>query len=151
MKLTKKKIINIILLVIWMSFIFYMSGKTADASTKDSDFIIDLVNNLGLDFSGSFGAFASVIVRKMAHLTEYMILCLLIYNVLSDYINIEKNIFIYSIIGVFLYACSDELHQTFVQGRAGRFIDVLIDTTGGIIGVFVVMIYHKLKSKKVYN
>lgn len=151
MKLDKKKILNIVLVVAWMSFIFYMSGKTAEVSTKDSDFVINLLNSLGINFSERFGEFASVIVRKGAHLTEYMILSILIYNTLSDYIKIRKTVFIYSIIGVFLYACSDELHQMFVPGRAGRFTDVLIDTTGGIIGVFVVMVYHKLKNKKVYN
>ena len=148
MKLTKRNVKNLALLIAWMCFIFYMSGKTADASTKDSDFVINLLNSLGLNFSGNFGEFASVIVRKGAHLTEYMILCLLIYNVLSDYMEIGRKVFIYSVIGVFLYACSDELHQSFVPGRAGRFTDVLIDTTGGIIGVFVVMVYHKIKKRK---
>ncbi|MGL5067196.1 MAG: VanZ family protein [Sarcina sp.] len=148
MRLTKKKVFNLALLIIWMSFIFLMSAKTADASTQDSDFIINVLNVLGLNFSTNFGEFASVIVRKAGHLTEYMILCLFTYNVLSDYIKVRKKVFVYSIIGVFLYACSDELHQTFVQGRAGKFTDVLIDTTGGIIGVIVVMIYHKVKSRK---
>lgn len=145
MKLTKKKLINLVLLIIWMSFIFYMSGKTANASTKDSNFVINLINSLGLNFSENFGEFASVIVRKGAHLTEYMVLCILICNVISDYIEKDTRIYIYSIIGVFLYACSDELHQIFVPGRAGRFTDVLIDTTGGIIGIFIIMIYYKLK------
>lgn len=148
MKLTKRNVRNLVLLIAWMCFIFYMSGKTADASTKDSDFVINLLNSLGLNFSSNLGEFASVIVRKGAHLTEYMILCLLIYNVLSDYMEIGKKVFICSVVGVFLYACSDELHQTFVPGRAGRFTDVLIDTTGGIIGVFVVRIYHKIKIRK---
>ncbi|MGL5574372.1 MAG: VanZ family protein [Sarcina sp.] len=151
MKLTKKRVINIIILAAWMIFIFYMSGKTADASTKDSDFIINIINNLGLNLSNNFGEFASVIVRKGGHLTEYMILSLLIHNVLSDYIEIKKNIMIYSLIGVFLYACSDELHQMFVPGRAGRFTDVLIDTIGGTIGMFVVRIYYKIKNQKLYN
>ncbi|HEX2359790.1 MAG TPA: VanZ family protein [Solirubrobacterales bacterium] len=30
----------------------------------------------------------------------------------------------------FLYACSDEYHQTFVDGRAGTVTDVLIDSAG---------------------
>ena len=149
MKITKKKIVNIVFLIMWMCFIFYMSGKTADASTKDSNFIIDLINSLGLNFSENFGEFASVIVRKGAHLSEYMLLCILIYNVLCDYVEKNKRVYIYSVIGVFLYACSDELHQIFVPGRAGRFTDVLIDTTGGILGTFIIMIYYKLKDKRI--
>ena len=151
MKITKKKIINIAFLIIWMCFIFYMSGKTAVASTKDSDFVINFINSLGLNFSENFGEFASVIVRKGAHLSEYMLLCILIYNVLCDYIERNKRVYIYSVIGVFLYACSDELHQIFVPGRAGRFTDVLIDTTGGLVGIFIIIIYYKLKNKKICN
>ena len=151
MKLNKKKVLNLILLVIWLGFIFYMSSKTADASTKDSDFVINLLNSLGINLSGEFGEFASVIVRKCAHLTEYMIVCMLLYNVLSDYMKVTKKIYIYSVLGVFLYACSDELHQQFVLGRAGRFTDVMIDTSGGIIGALVIMFYNKMKSKKIYR
>jgi VanZ family protein len=30
----------------------------------------------------------------------------------------------------FLYASSDEIHQLFVPGRSGSFIDILLDTFG---------------------
>lgn len=33
-----------------------------------------------------------------------------------------------------LYACSDEIHQLFIDGRAGRFSDVLVDASGAAIG-----------------
>ena len=39
---------------------------------------------------------------------------------------------------VFLYAATDELHQLFVPTREGTIRDVLIDTTGAAIGLFVV-------------
>ena len=52
-------------------------------------------------------------------------------------------------IGVtFLYACTDEFHQLFVPGRAGRFTDVLIDTTGGIIMLlFIALVTHVARKK----
>jgi VanZ family protein len=36
------------------------------------------------------------------------------------------------------YAITDELHQSFVRGRHASPIDVLIDTVGLAIGIFVV-------------
>ena len=33
------------------------------------------------------------------------------------------------------YAASDEFHQLFVEGRAGRVSDVLIDSAGALAGV----------------
>ena len=41
----------------------------------------------------------------------------------------------------FLYAVSDEIHQTFVPGRSGEVGDVLIDTFGVLIGVCMVCIF----------
>jgi VanZ family protein len=35
----------------------------------------------------------------------------------------------------FLYALSDEFHQTLVPGRTGTFLDVLIDGSGAVIGL----------------
>lgn len=38
----------------------------------------------------------------------------------------------------FLYACSDEYHQHFVEGRHGSPVDVLIDSVGIVAAVFFV-------------
>ena len=38
----------------------------------------------------------------------------------------------------FLYAVSDEVHQVFVPGRAGRISDVMIDTSGAVLGILLV-------------
>ena len=35
------------------------------------------------------------------------------------------------------YACTDELHQTFVRGRHGTPVDVAIDAAGALIGLAV--------------
>ena len=82
-------------------------------------------------------------VRKLAHLTEYFILGVLMFLTLNSY-NIK---IIYIVILLcFLYAVSDEIHQLFVIGRYGNIIDVLIDTLGSTLGVFLV----KRKKNEVY-
>ena len=42
-----------------------------------------------------------------------------------------------SILGSFIYACSDEVHQLLVPGRSGQICDVLLDTIGACIGVLL--------------
>lgn len=36
-----------------------------------------------------------------------------------------------------LYALSDEYHQTFVPGRNGTFVDLLIDASGALVGLLL--------------
>ena len=45
-----------------------------------------------------------------------------------------------SLIFCFLYACSDEYHQTFVPGRAGAMIDVAVDMAGVLFGLALVLL-----------
>lgn len=141
-----KRILNIVLLISWMAFIFYMSAKTADQSTEQSDLVIKIFEAMGIELNQKFGDFATTIVRKGAHFTEYMILCLLFFNVFKDILK-NKKIIIVSIVCTFIYACTDEIHQIFVPGRAGRFTDVLIDTSGAIFAMLVIYISKNVRKK----
>ena len=70
-------------------------------------------------------------VRKLAHMVVFGILARLTARALTKNTFWSwKKIFAGSLVFVSLYACSDEYHQTFVAGRHGSFVDVLIDTTG---------------------
>jgi VanZ family protein len=44
---------------------------------------------------------------------------------------------------VFLYACSDEIHQLFVPNRSGELLDVLLDTFGGSLGVLSISFFKR--------
>jgi VanZ family protein len=72
-----------------------------------------------------------LVLRKLAHMTEYAILGALLARALGRPA-------IAVLTGV-LYAVSDEIHQTFVRGRHGVWYDVLIDAVGVTIGVLLWM------------
>lgn len=130
---TKKKyVINLLLIVIWMTFIFLMSNQPAETSDSQSLGIISILSKLGIDMSGIFGDIANFIVRKCAHFLEYMILGFLIINLIKEDLKL-KYIILLVISGVFLYACTDEFHQLFVSGRDGNLRDIFIDTSGGTV------------------
>ena len=147
MKVKQKMVLSWAILLIWMVFIFYMSNQPANISNNQSNFVLNLIRNLGMDIEGIYVDIAITIIRKGAHFTEYLILNILYFNVLRFYIS-NKKALIYSIILSFIYSSTDELHQTFVAGRAGRFTDVLIDTSGAATGSILVFFINKIIKRK---
>lgn len=48
-----------------------------------------------------------------------------------------------------LYACSDEIHQLFIDGRAGQVADVLVDTSGAAIGCLLMcLVMHAFLKRR---
>ncbi|MBL4938671.1 VanZ family protein [Clostridium sp. YIM B02515] len=141
----KRKNIKWLLVVVWMIVIFVFSSMNGDSSDEKSKFVIYIFNLLGLNLNGIFGTLADFIVRKCAHFTEYFILYMLLYNALKENFSFKKAL-LFSIIGVFLYASSDEFHQSFVPGRGPSFRDVCIDTSGGLLAL--VILYLNVTFKK---
>lgn len=87
-----------------------------------------------------------LILRKLAHITEYFILAYLIYRPIREYHKVgENSSMALTILVPFLYAISDEYHQTFVFGRHGSSRDVAIDFIGILILVIIIK-FTKIKS-----
>lgn len=82
-------------------------------------------------------------IRKAAHMTEYAILGLLFFFCLRGYMKEGRKIYVISLCLTACYAATDEMHQIFVSGRAGRFSDVCIDTLGALIGLFLLYLIRK--------
>ena len=127
-----------------------MSSQPGEVSSKQSNLVIKLFEIIGIDLNDKLGELATLIVRKTAHFTEYLILYFITVNFLKY--NFQTQYFkVYSLLFVFLYACSDEIHQYFVPGRAMAFRDVLIDTLGGLAGYLIYKFYLKCKVMKRNN
>lgn len=135
------------MLLVWMGIIFFMSHQPGEVSSSQSELVLKIFSFFGIELNQYFGELATFIVRKIAHFSEYLILFLFVYNVSKFYFT-SKKARLYSLIFVFLYASTDEFHQYFIPGRNMAFKDVLIDTSGGIIGYFIMNIIEVVKSKK---
>jgi VanZ family protein len=140
----KKKHIKWLMVVAWMILIFVFSQMPGNESDEKSKFVIYIFNTLGIDLGGVFGNLADFIVRKCAHFTEYFILYMLIYNALKENF-VWKKALLFSIVGVFLYASTDEFHQSFIPGRGPSFRDVMIDTSGGALAMVVTAVVVTFK------
>ena len=114
-----KKISSWVLVVLWSGIIFYFSS----------------VPNLKIS---QFG-FLDFVLRKAAHITEYVVLCIFYIRALKNTTKLsDKKVYLLSVIFSIIYAITDEIHQSFVPTRGGNhIIDILFDTIGVVLGRFV--------------
>ena len=97
---------------------------------------------------------SNLFVRKLGHFSEYAILGFFAFAYFSNIFQIEREkirletSFFISFLFCFSYAVSDEFHQTFVIGRDGNFMDVLIDSGGVLFGIIISIILFSVKILK---
>jgi VanZ family protein len=108
----------LVLALAWMTLIFWFSSQSVLASLPDS--LLDAV------------------FKKSAHMMAYAVLWAL------WWLATGRRTWLALAITVG-YAVSDEFHQTFVPGRNGWWVDVLIDTTGALLAI---LFSHSQLSRK---
>lgn len=78
------------------------------------------------------------VAKKIAHMLEYGVFAILLYRSLkfSGFDRIQAGTL--TIIIAALYGASDEIHQMFTQGRESTVRDVVFDTIGATVGIYIV-------------
>lgn len=154
MKKHIKTIVFIMLTVLLAYFIFYMSSQDSRESTNVSFGIIEHLGsaaNYFFGFAPNFQSmkFAEKILRKSAHFILYTLLGGFLTCVLCRFKKPSWRIWISAVIITACYAAADEFHQIFVPGRSGELRDILIDTSGGILGSGIIfLILLKMRNKR---
>ena len=158
MKLRIYRVITGGLLLLCMVMIFRFSAQPASESEQVSGGvayrIVETWSHLTeTEYTQSeMEAYADRIdypVRKLAHLTEYGILCLLACAFVHGYSGNWKVCGISAAAIAALYAATDEIHQLFVPGRSGQVTDVMLDSAGCLLGCLLLCtIYHLSKLRK---
>lgn len=138
------RIIFSILAIICMAVIFCFSRENSDESSETSSKItntavhiaVDNYDELPKEKQMSIIDKATFIIRKSAHFSLYALLGFLVSMAAG-----RRKLFSLTSAGVlifcFLYAFSDEIHQSFVPGRSCEFRDMMIDTSGALTGMLV--------------
>ncbi len=148
-----------ILAILCMIMIFCFSLENSDESSETSmkftdtavHIVVDDFDDLPEKEQLSILDRATFIIRKSAHFSLFAMLGFLVSMSVG-----RRKLFSIASVGVvifcFLYAVSDEIHQSFVPGRSCEFRDMMIDTTGAITGMIVSMvimfIFIKLSEKR---
>lgn len=144
--MSKRCTVFAVLSVMVMIGIFLFSAKNGEQSTNQSLKVGMTIGKITVkDFEKlpekeqiSFAKRIDLIVRKSAHFTEYMLLGIMLTGFYTGIrkLKLWKQMLAAWLTGT-LYACTDEFHQIFVPGRAGRMFDVMIDSSGVLTGVLL--------------
>lgn len=139
--------LSLLLVIAVMVMIFCFSAQTGEQSGAMSGrvtaWIIDLFvpdfEEMAAQEQESLRYTVGLVIRKLAHFSEY---ALLGFSLMLHIAQIQKKtpvrlpwLWAWGI-GT-LYAASDEFHQGFVADRGPSVIDVMIDSSGVIVGVLI--------------
>jgi VanZ family protein len=132
-------------LLIWLGVIF--AGSTSVMSADHtSRFMVPFLLRLKPSMSPNAIWIIVVVVRKSAHVIEYIILALLLWRALRSVPTLRTKSFVLSgavLVGSALVAASDEFHQTFVKSRTPSIHDVLLDVGGAFLGLIICAIFAR--------
>lgn len=142
-----------VLAIVWMCIIFAFSAQPKEesgavsasftyhmVSSTRTFFHLDLSDARVKEISDAIEGF----IRKVAHMAEFGVLSVLLYIWIGQWEVGFLRRGATAAGATAVYAATDEIHQLFVPGRAGRFSDVCIDSAGALAGVIVFALFVKL-------
>ncbi|MBR5683147.1 MAG: VanZ family protein [Ruminococcus sp.] len=146
-KLSRTQIVFLLLTIALMVTIFCLSAQNADSSSNTSSRFTKLFIKI---FYADYSSFspekqheiwekASFTVRKLAHFSIYTALGFCAsFTVGKRRLFSLKSLFV--VLFGFIYAFSDEFHQSFSEGRSCEFRDMMIDTCGALTGMLISLV-----------
>jgi VanZ family protein len=131
-------------LILWLGFITFASSDGFSASNT-SRIIAPIVLWLFPNTSAETMTIIHLIIRKIAHFTEYGILGYLAVRAFrtSPGPGISRNWVSLSLSIVVVYALIDEFHQSFVPSRTASIYDSFIDMTGGLTVILLLRLWYR--------
>lgn len=88
--------------------------------------------------------FVEFLIRKATHFITFGFLALTIYSLWPK----QKGRFLGAAIITFLFACADELHQFFTDGRTATMQDVYLDMAGAMTFLFLMEIICFFRNRR---
>ena len=146
-KLLTARIIMTALTVAAIGFIFGNSFMSAEISAEESGYVMEFINRLLCSINSDW-SLNEIIVRKLAHFTEFAILGALLTATVYLYTGKRLRSFVISVPLGICIAVGDELIQTASEGRSCEIRDMLIDSSGVIIAAICVILIITLISKR---
>ncbi len=141
------------LAIVWMCIIFAFSAQPKEesgavsasftyhmVSSTRTFFHLELSDARVKEISDAIEGF----IRKVAHMAEFGIMSVLLYIWVGQWEMGFLRRAGTAAGATAVYAATDEIHQLFVPGRAGRFSDVCIDSAGAVAGVVVFALFVRI-------
>ena len=142
-----KKVMLIIMIVYYYFIIVSFSAQPAVMSSSNSEGITELIYDKLISFfdRGYIGKENFVeafehIIRKCAHFGNFFIISLFITAYVLCYKRDTAVTFGTAFSQSFIFAFFDEIHQLFVEGRSCQLSDMLLDSSGAMLGILTFLI-----------
>ena len=139
----KKRIFITVVIALWIMLIWGHSMQPATVSEQESGRVLYYLGKIFPALLTSEGGM--VIVRKAAHITEFLILGILLTVAFSDKIYGRFNRFTTPALTGLFIAFIDETIQLFVVGRSGEVRDLWFDFGGVVLGTLIALAFSSGK------
>lgn len=146
----------LLFLIGWLILIFLLSNQPSSTSKHtSSQFSITILSGMNICIGNiltseeihNISESLVFLVRKSAHIFLYFVLAILMFILLTSFSYKQGERIAIVFLSCFFYACTDEIHQLFIEGRSGELRDVFIDSIGILLGIFLcTFVFHKRKS-----
>lgn len=135
MKRTTQRLVWTVAFIIWLCVIWGHSLMPADVSSAESSRFVFLVRPIFGLFGCEDEDLMTFFIRKCAHFSEYVVMAILAARAACAWFETRRAALLAALVVWAAVPCVDETIQLFVPGRDGRFTDVLIDMSGGLLGL----------------
>lgn len=137
-------------LILWIGVIFFMSSGQA-AMSETSRFIRPFLEWLFPQSAPETLTIYHGYIRKFAHFFEYAVLAFWSWLAFrySSIAILRKYWFVWSFIFIALTASMDEYNQSLNAARTGSIYDVLLDISGGLFSIIILLIFTKADKRQV--
>ncbi|MDM5307506.1 VanZ family protein [Peribacillus frigoritolerans] len=158
-----RRYIVLILLVSWAMVIFFFSSQTYEEQSItpflaqfNTPYWYDKLSGISFMYGGvevsaqtvGVNGFLEFFLRKGAHLFIFFVFGLLTYRVWGRFVKNPVLSFSGALFCVLLYASADELHQKLTGGRTPLWQDVMLDTFGGLLGIFFSFFLYRWRMRQ---
>ena len=135
----------------WMAVVFVASTDLG-SEPHTSRFLVPLLRWLDPQISAAGIERGILLVRKAGHVTEYAILAVLVLRALHILQARPLARWSWSLAAGALavsaaYGASDEIHQLFVPSRGPSVHDVLIDSSGAVLGLVLAFYWRRTRAE----
>jgi VanZ family protein len=157
-----RKYIFPILLILWAMLIFFFSSQTYEEQSVtpflaqfNTPYWYDKLSGISFMYGGvevsaqtaGVSGFVEFFIRKGAHLFIFFVFGLLTLGVWRSFVRNPIFSFSGALICVLFYASADELHQKITGGRTPLWQDVMLDSFGGLLGIFCFLFIYRRRRR----
>ncbi|MBW9151322.1 VanZ family protein [Clostridium estertheticum] len=141
--LKRKTIVKILLCVVWLGVIFYNGTRPGETSQRTSRGLIEFaggvmnispatIEKVGVKFND-----VNYYVRKNAHFFQYFVFSILLCSIVRQSKLQRSNKIWMLLFLLLLFPVIDEFIQKYIPSRTSNVLDIVIDFSGGVLGMII--------------